>query len=404
MLNMRDRQLDGLRAAAVSMVLYAHLFAADDSHLGHLGVRLFFVLSGFLITRLLLDARSAAQFEPAMALKSFYARRAVRIFPPYFGMLSVLWLVNLEGARDGWVWHALYISNFWYALRDAWTPWVLCHTWSLSIEEQFYIAWPLLVVLTPRPLLGRVCVGVIASSLAYRFYWPLTGEPSLARDLLPPASMDALAAGALLAVHRSTFMSWPRWMMVSWLPLSILSSALLWARSTSTGPVLDWLVWIGLEAFPLIPVAMLVGCASTGFGGRVGRLLELKPLTALGCVSYGVYLYHPVVLALVVKAQAWIPIDIAEQGLRRLLVAGSATLIVAAVSWFAFEKPLNALKRHFPYVRANSSSGVVPMNTGQATDCLRGRTVAAYLPGVVAPCARGKTLSNVRSAISRDCP
>lgn len=284
-------------------------------------------------------------------------RRALRIFPPYFGMLAVLWSINLEGAREGWFWHALYLSNFWYALKDAWTPWILCHTWSLSIEEQFYIAWPLLVLMTPRQLLGRLCVSVIASSLAYRFYWPLTGEPSLARDLLPPASMDALAAGALLAVYRSTTMSWPRWMTVSWVPLSIFSLALLWARSASTGPVPDWLVWIGLEAVPLVPIAMLVGAASTGFGGRVGRLLELQPVTALGRVSYGAYLYHPVVLALVVSAQAWIPFNVAEQGLARLLIAGSVTLIVAAFSWHAFEKPLNALKRYFPYVRPNSGVG-----------------------------------------------
>lgn len=396
MLNLRDRQLDGLRAAAVSMVLYAHFFAAGDSHWGHMGVRLFFVLSGFLITRLLLDARSAALFEPATALKSFYARRALRIFPPYFGMLGILWLVNLEGAREGWLWHALYLSNFWYALKDAWTPWVLCHTWSLSIEEQFYVAWPLIVLLTPRHLLGRFCVGVIACSLAYRFYWPLTGEPSLARDLLPPASMDALAAGALLAVHRSTAMSWPRWMTVSWLPLSSLSLVLLWGRSTSTGPVLDWLVWIGLEAFPLIPLAMVVGCASTGFGGRVGGLLQLPPLTALGRVSYGVYLLHPVVLALVVSAQAWIPLNVAEQGLGRLLVAGSATLIVATLSWFAFEKPLNALKRHFPYVRPDSSFGAIAMGTVQTADWPRGRADEGrhpvYPPGAVASGARGKTL------------
>ena len=373
MLNTRDRQLDGLRAAAVSMVLYAHFFAADDSHWGHIGVRLFFILSGFLITRLLLDARSAAQFEPATALRSFYARRALRIFPPYFGMLGVLWLFNLEGAREGWVWHALYLSNFWYAVKDAWTPWVLCHTWSLSIEEQFYIVWPLLVLLTPRRLLGRLCVGVIACSLAYRFYWPLTGDPSLARDLLPPASMDALAAGALLAVHRSHVTAWPRWMAASWLPLSILSLVLLWARSTAMGPVPDWLVWIGLEVSPLVPLAMLVGSASAGFRSDFGRLLELPPLTALGRVSYGVYLFHPVVLALVVNAQAWIPVNVSEQGFGRLLVAGSATLVVAAVSWLAFEKPLNALKRHFPYLRAGGRRSRSAPNAGSSVDWLQGK-------------------------------
>jgi peptidoglycan/LPS O-acetylase OafA/YrhL len=81
MSNTRDRQLDGLRAVAVTMVLYAHFFATDGPHWGHLGVRLFFVLSGFLITRLLLDARRADRYQPTTALKSFYIRRALRIFP-----------------------------------------------------------------------------------------------------------------------------------------------------------------------------------------------------------------------------------------------------------------------------------------------------------------------------------
>ncbi|KQW56724.1 acyltransferase [Ensifer sp. Root127] len=373
MLTMRDRQLDGLRAVAVLMVLYAHFFAADDSHWGHLGVRMFFVLSGFLITRLLLDARSAAQFEAATTLRSFYIRRALRIFPPYFGMLGFVWLVNLEGAREGWAWHALYLSNFWYALKDAWTPWVLCHTWSLSIEEQFYIVWPLLILLTPRHWIGRLCIGVIACSLAYRFYWPLTGEPSLARDLLPPASMDALAAGALLAVHRSTATAWPRWMTVSWLPFSILSLVLLWGRSMPVGPALDWIVWIGLEVLPLVSLVMLVGTASAGFRGDFGRLLELPPLTALGRVSYGVYLFHPVVLALVVKAQGWIPVNVSEQGVGRLVVAGAATLVVAAFSWLALERPLNGLKRHFPYLRANGRPSAPSASAGSTVDWFQGR-------------------------------
>ena len=218
--NARDRQLDGLRAVAVSLVLYAHFLAAHDTYWGHVGVRLFFVLSGFLITRLLLDARSAPEFQSATALKSFYIRRALRIFPPYFAMLGFVWLVNLEQSRGTLLWHALYVSNFWYAIRDEWTPWLLCHTWSLSIEEQFYVVWPLIILLAPRRAIEQICVGAVVLSLAYRFCWPVTGPPSLARDLLPPASMDALASGAWLAAYRSRTAVWPRWMQLGWAPFA----------------------------------------------------------------------------------------------------------------------------------------------------------------------------------------
>ncbi|TIX66735.1 MAG: acyltransferase, partial [Mesorhizobium sp.] len=185
MANARDIQLDALRAVAVTMVLYAHFLAPGGaSFVGHLGVRLFFVLSGFLITRLLIDARDAAAYEAGPALRAFYIRRMLRIFPPYFAVLGLVWLTDLEHSRGSLIWHALYLSNFWYALRNEWTPWLLCHFWSLSIEEQFYLAWPLIVLLAPRRRIEAIVTGVILLSLAYRFYWPVTAVPTLARDLL----------------------------------------------------------------------------------------------------------------------------------------------------------------------------------------------------------------------------
>ncbi|MCQ1776367.1 acyltransferase [Neorhizobium galegae] len=353
MLHARDGQLDGLRTLAVSMVLYAHFFAADGSHWGHIGVRLFFVLSGFLITRVLLEARSTARYEPGTTIRSFYIRRALRIFPPYFAVLIFVWLVNLEQARGSIKWHALYLSNFWYALRDEWTPWILCHTWSLSIEEQFYVLWPLVILLAPRRWLEPICIALIACSLAYRFYWPFTGTPSLARDLLPPASMDALVAGALLALHRARSRTLPHWMRLSSIPLLVATAILMWLKPLPLSPTLAWMHWIGLEVFPLIPLAALVGYCSSGLRGAPGRLLEFPPITAVGRVSYGVYLYHPIVLSFVVSAQPWIPFNVSEQGLGRLIVATTGTLVLAAISWLAFEKPLNQLKRCFPYVPPN---------------------------------------------------
>lgn len=352
--NGRDQQLDGLRAVAVLMVLYAHLFATESAHWGHIGVRLFFVLSGFLITRLLLEARHAERFEPAAALRSFYARRALRIFPIYFGMLGFVWLVNLEQSSGSMIWHALYLSNFWYALKNEWTPWLLCHTWSLSIEEQFYLIWPLVILLAPLQSIGRICIGAIAFSLAYRLCWPITGTPTLLRDLLPPASMDALVAGALLAVHRTGTSAWPRWIRLSWLPIAVAFLLLNWFRTVPLPPAQDWLRWIGLEILPVIPLVVIVGSFSAGSSGFLGRLMELRPLTALGRISYGVYLFHPIALSFSVKAQAWLPINVSEQGPGRFLVAGALTLVFASISWLVLEKRLNALKRYFPYVPARA--------------------------------------------------
>lgn len=377
----RDTQLDALRAIAVTMVMYSHFFAAGGSSFwGHIGVRLFFVLSGFLITRLLLEARAAAEFEAVPALKSFYVRRALRIFPPYFAVLGFVWLVDLEQSRGSLAWHALYLSNFWFALRNEWTPWVLAHLWSLSIEEQFYIVWPLIVLLAPRRRLGAICIGVILLSLSYRFYWPITGAPSLARDLLPPASMDALAVGALLAVHRTGTAQLPQWLRLGWPAFAAAFFVLQWFVPTPADSVQEWGRWLLLEVLPLAPLVAVVASCSPGLGGYRGMLLGLPPLLALGRVSYGVYLYHPIVLSLAVKSQPWIPVNVSEQGPGRLLVAGTATVIVASVSWLLFERPLNSLKRHFPYV-APGTGAAIRAGVGTIDGGWLGRTAGAYPHG-----------------------
>ncbi|ARP67790.1 acyltransferase [Mesorhizobium sp. WSM1497] len=355
----RDIQLDALRAIAVTMVLYSHFFAAGGSSFwGHIGVRLFFVLSGFLITRLLLEARSAAEFETGPALRSFYIRRGLRIFPPYFAVLGFVWLVDLDQSRGSLVWHALYLSNFWYALRNDWNPWVLCHFWSLSIEEQFYLAWPLVVLLAPRRRFEQICIGVIALSLAYRFCWPLTANTALARDLLPPASMDALATGALLACWRSRGAALPHWMRLSWPAFAAAFLVIEWFVPAPADPMLEWTHWLVRQVLPLVPLMVIVAACSRGLGGTLGKLAELPPLLGLGRISYGVYLYHPILLSLAVKAQLWIPLNVSEQGPGRFLVASAATIVAASISWVVFERPLNSLKRHFPYVaRTRSAQG-----------------------------------------------
>ncbi|WP_202333001.1 acyltransferase family protein [Mesorhizobium sp. L-8-3] len=345
--NLYDRQLDSVRALAVLLVLYAH-FAVPGSNLGHLGVRLFFVLSGFLITRILLQARGGPDFDLRHALKFFYARRVLRIFPAYFAMLAFVGAIDLEQARDGLAWQALFLSNFWYAVRGEWMPWVLVHSWTLSIEEQFYLVWPLIMLTAPMRFLGRICIAFIALSLAYRLCWPLTGTPTIARDLLPPASMDALAAGGLLAVCRAGTAAWPRGLKPAALILGGAFIVLSWLDPRPTGPLLQWLLWIAREVLPLAPLVVLVGLASTGFKGAVGRFMEWSPLRALGRISYGLYLYHIVVLALVIKAQPWIPMDMSDYGLGWLTVGGAATLAVACLSWLLLEKPINGFKRYFP--------------------------------------------------------
>jgi peptidoglycan/LPS O-acetylase OafA/YrhL len=130
-------------------------------------------------------------------------------------------------------------------------------------------------------------------------------------------------------------------------------AAFLAAEWLDPGPaysVREWSHWLLTQVLPLVPLTAIVAAFSRGVGGTVGKLAELPPLLSLGRISYGVYLYHPILLAYAVKAQPWIPLNVSEQGPGRFLVAGTATIVVASISWMVFEKPLSGLKRHFPYV------------------------------------------------------
>ena len=166
--------------------------------------------------------------------------------------------------------------------------------------------------------------------------------------------MAALACGALLAAYRERTQAWPQWMQLSWMPLAAAASVALLLRPDPITPVFDWFIWIGSEVFPLVPLVMLVGGASLGFRSAFGQLLEASPMAATGRISYGIYLFHPIILSLIVKAQAWIPVNVSQQGFGRLIIGSSATLVLAAISWRLFEKPLNGFKRHFPYVAHNN--------------------------------------------------
>src|SRR5262245_34719431 len=137
-------QLDGLRALAVLGVLVCHSTDSEWAHLGPFGVRLFFVISGFLITRILLEQRGA---PVGSVLRAFYWRRLGRIAPLYYVALIVYWSFGVPGARELWPWLVTYTSN----MVDPATPLgFVGHFWSLAVEEQFYLVWPPLVLLLSR--------------------------------------------------------------------------------------------------------------------------------------------------------------------------------------------------------------------------------------------------------------
>jgi peptidoglycan/LPS O-acetylase OafA/YrhL len=343
-------QLDGLRAAAVTAVAWSHWLPAWQFGLPlGAGVHLFFVLSGFLITRILLDVRTSPRRPPAIG--RFYVRRALRLFPAFFLVLGVAVWTAVPLARETWPWHAAYLSNVFIAGEARWQG-HLSHFWSLAVEEQFYLLWPWLVVFAPVRWLGPVVAATVVLGPLSRFVAASSGLTEAFWALVPGGSADSLGLGAWVALAAT-----PRFGIRSPLPLRA------WM------PLLAGGLWVALQlgemVSPLPPAvavwrqflqgvvfAWVVSRAVSGFAGPGGWILAHPVAVGVGRVSYGVYLIHafaPVVLFAAARAygvEAWLP---ASEFARAALYAAT-TLALAALMWRWVERPVLAWKSRLPYV------------------------------------------------------
>jgi peptidoglycan/LPS O-acetylase OafA/YrhL len=217
-----------------------------------LGVDLFFVLSGFLITRILLRGEPTPGF-----IGGFYIRRALRLFPLYYLALAVILIFSAD-TRAGWPYFTFYAANFWVTITQRWGD--AAHFWSLAVEEQFYLIWPFVVLFVSRRVLTRICVCLLIASPLFRMAAGMWLRDGFA-DVLLPGSLDGLACGALLATTK--FAATPRWNLA-------ISSASIAATGFA---VLYCGFLIVTCALPLFCV--LVMGASVGFGDAWGKLLSL---------------------------------------------------------------------------------------------------------------------------------
>lgn len=304
--------LDGIRGSAILAVLLFHFIAPENRNgvanaaitwvfsYGALGVDLFFVLSGFLITGILYDSRKDPYY-----FRNFYMRRLLRIFPLYYGVLVIIFLglptipalriPEITGLREHQAWAWLYAVNIYLAIHNGWVLSYIEHFWSLAVEEQFYLIWPLAVWLLaarPRVFLAFSLL-TAAASFAGRIAASVSGASPVVTEVLTPFQLDALAIGGFFAVYlrQPGGEAGARRLVI---PLTVAGLGLLviqfGARHfSSQGNVLES---VRGGAFHLLLAALLVkgllGPASSGWS----RFLLSRPLAFLGKYSYGLYVYH----------------------------------------------------------------------------------------------------------------
>ena len=355
----RFGQLDAVRAFAVLGVVACHTFDVDRlpwiDHGGQ-GVHLFFVISGFLITGILMDARRdarVAQQPMTGVVRSFYARRALRIFPVYYVTMALGAAINVQGMRENLGWNLLYLSN-WKIAHDGRFG-AVTHIWSLAVEEQFYLLWPLVVLFAPRRVLPWAIGSMVAVALVTRTVLAAATD-MWGVDILTPAVLDALGLGALLALlwrdaatHVDRIVSWIGALAVAVLAVDVIAHRV--EPSLADFSVVTHIWW------PLLFV-WIVHRAARGVRGPVGRVLTWRPLVYVGTVSYGIYLFHLFVVPVTdsLERRTGLNVPIPAKGLGQFVAVTALSIAVAALSWTFLERPINDQKQRFPYVRGNSRS------------------------------------------------
>jgi peptidoglycan/LPS O-acetylase OafA/YrhL len=345
-------QLDGLRGLAILMVFFHHSGVKLPHSLdwGQMGVRLFFVLSGFLITLSLwkIEDRSAQlRIGYAGELAVFHLRRFARLLPAFLAALAFGCLVGMQDVIEPLLWHLTFLTNFKIAMQG-WFFGPTAHFWSLALQEQFYLLWPFFLLAVPRRIFPWVALGLIGVGYGYRVFCMVAGISDYWRWLMVPGSIDTFAIGGLLAWA----LRGPGLPPLPSRPLSIAGVVLLaagcWAanrvlRYTSMGPWMDGLP----EVFEGIVAAILVWGCVQGFRGPLGKFFEASPLRFIGRISYGIFIYHLVLFYFMEGLLEDWGIGPTKAPVEWSVLMFVMTFLVAMASWRWIEKPVVGWAKRF---------------------------------------------------------
>ncbi len=351
-------ELDGVRGIAILLVLVYHFGTSTKPHgalgeilgLGWIGVDLFFVLSGFLITGILLDSKGSPHY-----FSYFYTRRILRIFPLYYVSIffffdlvlpvahrfSQLMYINMSAQ----MWYWPYLVNWYIGLGYPVSP--LSHFWSLCIEEQFYLVWPLLVFVADRRTFLRVCFVMIVLSPVLRFTFGQNPPSPYFLYFITPFRMEPIALGAVIAIlwreYRMSLLSevTMRWV---WVPgLGAFAYICLYSRTTV--PVGTYMARYGYTCIDLAFASLVFFVAQAASRGDPVGILRNSVLTRFGKYSYAMYVFHAPLSKYVPKLLYFGP-RLARVGLA-LGIGITVTYLLAVISWHTVESPFLRLKNRF---------------------------------------------------------
>jgi len=350
MVSERLSVLDGLRGAAILLVMFHHFGVHPTGwwDWGPIAPSVFFLLSGYLITLSLarIHTRWAATGGPqGWDMFHFHLRRLVRLMPAFYVLLLAGVLLGWREFREEFFWHASFMTNWQMAIFDHW-PDRLSHLWSLSLQEEFYLLWPLILFLPARFLPWAFGIAFL-SAAAFRAWCLHAGVSDMFRWFMLPGSLDNFAAGGLVAwaisKNKIAFLLTPRG---KWIFGLLAIGGWLVSRQLrdlyGTGNLALALVESLESLFFAWLLLMLLQARSSG----IHRFFSLPPLVYLGRISYGLYLWHVMVFCLLAPVLANFGLRAAERPFVVGLIITVACVAVATLSWKWLEEPFIHWSKH----------------------------------------------------------
>ena len=343
--------LDGLRALAILGVLFEHFGVAMPALLrcGPLSVRFFFVLSGYFITLSLWKLKaeiSESHGGSFLPVCRFYLSRFLRIGPPFYLALIVGAIFGITEVRTNFFWLATFQANNYIAYIGYW-PEAISHFWSLAVQEQFYLIWPVIVLTLPKRWFLPTMGAFIVFGLVFRLFCIATDAPTLMRWVTLFGCFDSFAVGALIAYLRQTRLLdqirlFSRTILFA-MPLTAFGCFFL-GRALMTLPENNLFLAL-TESVDAVFLAWALSMTLVGVKDRYARLLSWAPLVYLGRISYGIYVYH--VFVIIMISPLLVPYGLTEThfAFGRIAVLMLLTLVVSVLSWHYMEQPFLAWKK-----------------------------------------------------------
>lgn len=344
-------RLDTIRFYAVLSVIFAHIlqiwtWKINTTFLfpiGNVGVVVFFVLSGFLITNILLSQSN--QVSRATRFKNFYWRRILRIFPIYYLYLLIVFSFNLGNIEQTHIYPWLYLTNIYIFQYDTWID-ANSHLWTLSIEEQFYIFWPFLIIFLKNKikLLTVIFIIIILMAMAtrlYLFYNAYSISPQI--EVFTLANLDSLTLGGLTAL---LYQKYGKNLKKYGLPIILIGCIIYYGSYWLKAQYgIEFMFWsLGKLGESIFAVGFIIYAI---FTPEKQGIFHNSATIHLGKISYGLYLYHNLIVAHYDKIANFFGLTVAPDLSIKIVLSLLFTFIIAQLSFMIIEKPLLKLKDKF---------------------------------------------------------